>query len=85
MCPRDIAPSMARAMLRRALRSPNGRRLYATDGGRAYCGAEHAPGEYHGFPVGWREVPPTITSAWVDQGLIKRRDVRRYWTSHDDR
>jgi Zn-dependent peptidase ImmA (M78 family) len=31
---------------------------YATDGGQAYCGQQHLPGRWHGYPVKWREVPP---------------------------
>jgi hypothetical protein len=46
------------------------RKRFTTDGHRAYCGHEHSPGCWHGFPVEWRHVPATIlggdADGWVD-------------------
>ncbi|MFO7776192.1 MAG: hypothetical protein R6W89_10365 [Candidatus Hydrogenedentota bacterium] len=52
---------------------------YATDGERAYCAKEHAPEHWHGWPVGWREVPPEIRRQWMDTGAVSRRNVKKHW------
>jgi hypothetical protein len=54
-------------------------RRFATDGYRAYCGHEHAPGRWHGFPVEWRKVPPALRNAWLASGRVKKRSVRELW------
>lgn len=52
---------------------------YATDGARAYCGHEHAPGRWHGFPVEWRRVPQKLWRDWLANGRISRRGLREHW------
>jgi hypothetical protein len=52
---------------------------YATDGKRAYCGHEHAPGCWHGFPVEWRKVPADIRRTWIAAGRVNRRSVKEFW------
>jgi hypothetical protein len=52
---------------------------YATDGHRAYCGQEHHPGRWHGYPVQWREVPPRIRSGLVADNQVSKRDMKEYW------
>lgn len=52
---------------------------FATDGNRAYCGQEHRPGRWHGYPVQWREVPATIRKDWVDSGKVSKRDLKEHW------
>jgi len=52
---------------------------YATDGVRAYCGHEHAPGAWHGFPVEWRRVPPSLRDAWLKSRRVSKRHVKERW------
>jgi hypothetical protein len=52
---------------------------YATDGTRAYCGHEHMPGRWHGFPVEWRAVPAKIRNAWLADGQVSKRAIREHW------
>jgi hypothetical protein len=54
-------------------------RRYATDGTRAYCGHEHMPGRWHGFPLEWRAVPAPIRNSWLAQGRVSKRGIRDYW------
>ena len=52
---------------------------FATDGYRAYCGHEHSPGCWHGFPVEWRSVPFTIVRSWLADGRVSKRAVKELW------
>ncbi|WP_419751232.1 DUF222 domain-containing protein [Geodermatophilus sp. CPCC 206100] len=49
---------------------------YATDGEHAYCGHQHAPDVWHGFPVLWREVPESVRRQWLAERKITRRALR---------
>lgn len=56
-----------------------GQKRYATDGNSAFCAQCH-DGErdlWHGYPVGWNEVPPQIVKTWIGSGLISRRVAQR--------
>jgi len=55
---------------------------YAFHEGKAYCAQEHGPDRWHGYPVGWKEVLPTLVQQWTKAGLIKRRDIQQYWEHH---
>jgi hypothetical protein len=50
---------------------------FATDGERAYCGHEHAPGCWHGYPIEWRQVPTNVMRAWLASGQVTKRALRR--------
>jgi hypothetical protein len=52
---------------------------YATDGHQAYCGQEHLPGRWHGYPVKWREVPPAIWREWVTCNRVSKRALKENW------
>jgi hypothetical protein len=52
---------------------------YATDGRHAYCGHEHAPGRWHGFPVEWRVVPAKLRNAWLVARRVSKQSVREFW------
>ncbi|GAA0397389.1 hypothetical protein Acor_74890 [Acrocarpospora corrugata] len=54
-----------------------GCKRYATDGTEAYCAQEHIEGKWHGYPVGWEEVPPRLVADWIASGKVTRRTVRR--------
>ena len=55
-----------------------GQKRYATDGSDAYCAQRHdeTRNAWHGYPVDWEEVPPTVVATWVAAGLVERRTVR---------
>ena len=54
-------------------------RRYAVYDGKAYCAQEHRPGRWHGYPVGWKEVPPQLKDRWRKQRRISSRDIKRNW------
>jgi hypothetical protein len=60
-----------------------GNKRYATDGTNAYCGQRHDPGNvpdveaWHGYPIGWEEVPPALVTKWVAQDKVQRRTIRQ--------
>ena len=58
---------------------PHRQKRYATDGRRAYCAQCHdgARDLWHGYPVNWNEVPPSIVNDWVAAGVVARRTVRQ--------
>jgi hypothetical protein len=52
---------------------------YATDGVLAYCGHEHAPGCWHGFPIEWRRVPEKLWRQWLADQRVTRQSIRKNW------
>jgi hypothetical protein len=60
----------------------DGKQRFATDGERAYKGAEHAPSLWHGWPVGWKEVPDALRHRWLREGRVKRGSLAHYWHDH---
>ena len=62
-----------------AASSPIGSKRFATDGQAAFCAQCHDEMRdlWHGYPVGWNEVPPLLVSQWIAQGVVDRRAVRR--------
>jgi len=72
ICPRDVD---ATALLRASTLWDNKR--YATDGTNAYCAQRHSENSWHGYPVGWDEVPPAVVAGWVAENKVERRTIRR--------
>jgi hypothetical protein len=60
-----------------------GKKRYATDGENAYCAQRHDPGNYpgreawHGYPIGWDEVPPSLVAQWIVEDKVNRRTINR--------
>lgn len=77
LCPRSVDVADAQTMLDSSLLE--GKKRYASDGSRAYCAQEHIADRWHGYPVGWEEVPPKIRAELVERDGVSRRDIRRYW------
>lgn len=75
----SICPMDADAARLLANSVPHGRKRFATDGDWAYCAHCHDGSRdlWHGFPVGWDEVPMKIVNDWIEQGAVKRSTVRR--------
>jgi hypothetical protein len=53
-----------------------GEKRYAYFEGKAFCGKEHRPGVWHGYPISWREVPPSVKNAWIREGRVTRKQTR---------
>jgi hypothetical protein len=77
LCPKDVDSA---ALLAASVIDPKrpGKR-YATDGNHAYCGQEHRPGRWHGYPVQWKEVPAAIRRDLVASGKVSKRGLKEYW------
>lgn len=55
---------------------------YAIHEGKAYCAQEHAPNKWHGYPVGWQEVPPKLCRRLIEEGRLTKRDKKKFWEKH---
>jgi hypothetical protein len=53
-----------------------GRKRYAVLEGKAFCAQEHEPGRWHGYPIGWEEVPHSLRKTWLEEGKVTRRDMK---------
>jgi hypothetical protein len=53
---------------------------YATDGEWAFAAQEHAVDRWHGYPVGFVEVPERVRRRWLRDGLVTRAVIRKRWT-----
>lgn len=76
LCPPEVK-ELARSLLEWS--ELVGEKRYATYDGRAFCASEHQPGHWHGWLVGWVEVPEKLRRQWVEAGKVKRREILRYW------
>lgn len=81
LCPRDISKDLAQNLLNTSLPDPNpgSSKRYAVLEGRAFCGNRTVDDVYHGWPVGFQEVPPPVWRRWIAQGLVDRREVHKNW------
>ena len=77
LCPAAIDLETARRLLSNS--EAVGAKRYAVHEGRAYCAREHGADAWHGYPVGWREVPENLRRAWRKEGRLRRRDVKKHW------
>lgn len=80
LCPSHISEEDRDRLLAESEEDPTGAgKRFATDGSRAYCAQEHRPGVYHGYPVGWREVPEKLRRQWLAAGKVKKREIALFW------
>jgi hypothetical protein len=79
ICPKLRNPD-AQALLDGSLSA--GDKRYATHDGRAFCAQAHAEGRWHGYPVGWKEVPEAVRRQFLASGQVKRSDIRNSWEGH---
>lgn len=77
LCPKSLSLEVAECLLRNSELA--GRKRYAVFEGQAFCAQEHAPGTWHGYPVGWLHVPPAIRKRWLAEGALRKRDMQRNW------
>jgi len=79
LCPSDISVTRARELLQSSL--AQGKKRYAVDQGRAFCAQQHdsAKNRWHGYPIGWREVPTSVRQQLLNNGAVTSRDMKRHW------
>ena len=77
LCPADMDLATAGKLLQDS-ETVDGKR-YAVHEGRAYCAQEHGADVWHGYPVGWAEVPESLRRPSIGQGRLRRQDVRKHW------
>ena len=77
LCPKEIDLKRAQTLLDQS--EAFGRKRFAAFEGRAYCAMEHLEGRWHGYPVGWSEVPPRVRNALVETKQVTRREMKRNW------
>jgi hypothetical protein len=82
LCPSDLTVELAQQLLNKS--EIDGKCRWMTFDGRAFCGEEHRPGYWHGYPVGWVEVPEKIRRRWQAAELVTRRQINDYWLSSED-
>jgi len=75
LCPRSVDARVAQQLLEESV--PVGSARYAIWQGQPFCAREHGPGLWHGYPVGWHEVPPAVRNDWIQSGLVTRSQIRR--------
>lgn len=77
LCPTEIDPALAQHLLEES--EIDGRARYSVYQGKAYCARQHQRDHWHGYPVGWKEVPPLIRHKWRSEGRVTRREIKRFW------
>ena len=77
LCPETVDLETARRLLSDSV--PVDGKRYAVHEGRAYCAQKHGADTWHGYPVGWREVPESLRRTWLREERLRRRDVRKHW------
>ena len=58
---------------------PEGGKRYAAHAGRAYCAQHDGHNVWHGYPIGWKEVPEKLRRKWLKEGRMQKRDIRKHW------
>lgn len=86
LCPKDIELDDAETMLEQSVLE--GEKRYATREGKAFCAQSRqdpaGDGEiWHGYPVGWKEVPEKLRQTWKSDGLVRRRQIKKFWDNHE--
>ena len=76
LCPKEVRGIAAQLLAGSELVDA---KRYAVFAGRAYCAQESRLGVWHGYPVGWKEVPPRLRLWWRRQGRVRNRDIKQNW------
>ena len=80
LCPEDLKLPAVVRMFGNSVEWDNAR--WAVGEGRPFKAHCHDPGRnlWHGFPVGWIEVPAALRQQWLEQEKVRKRDLKRYWS-----
>lgn len=81
LCPKEITLEQAQKLLEASDPDPRAtsRKRYAIYQGRPFCAAVGEMDVYHGWPIGFSDVPAKLIQRWIDEGIITRSDVERHW------
>jgi hypothetical protein len=78
LCPQEIDEKMAQTLF--AASELVGQKRYAVHCGRAYCAQSNAEDVlWHGYPVGWVEVPEALRNQWKKQKKVTHREINQHW------
>lgn len=77
LCPKDVDRTIAEGLLVDS--ELEGGKRYALHEGRAYCAQQDGNDVWHGYPVGWKEVPEKLRRNWLREGRVRRRDIKGHW------
>ncbi|MEI6784580.1 MAG: hypothetical protein WCQ21_27115 [Verrucomicrobiota bacterium] len=79
LCPSNISLERARQLLLSSI--IEGRKRYGADQGRAFCAQQHdaTKDRWHGYPIGWSEVPAGVRQQLVKAAVVTTRDIKRFW------
>lgn len=85
ICPNDVDESDAETMLEESVL--DGEKRYAFQDGKAFCAQKHrdppnGEARWHGYPVGWKEVPEQIRREWCSANKVRRRQIKKFWDHH---
>ncbi len=77
LCPPDIDLARAQQLLERSVEHGSAR--YAADDGRGFCARDDHAGHWHGYPVGWQQVPHQVVKELLARNAMTARDVKKHW------
>ena len=77
LCPNHLDQSIVQWLLEES--ELVGNKRYAVYEGRAYCAQQDGNDRWHGYPVGWVEVPERLRRRWLNEDRLRRRDIRNHW------
>lgn len=78
LCPKELTLLAAAKLLVESVEHDGAR--WAVRDGRAFKAKPHAKDRWHGWPVGWVEVPATLRLKWLGENLVRKQDLKRYWS-----
>ena len=76
LCPKEVRGIAAKLLVGSELVET---KRYAVHDGKAYCAQEGPPSIWHGYPIGWKEVPPKLRGRWRKQRRVSNRDIKKNW------
>jgi filamentous hemagglutinin len=81
LCPKEISRKQAQKLLDDSELA--GGKRYAVHEGRPYWAQDDGAGGWHGYPIGWKEVPSKLRTRWEKrEKRVKKREIDRHWESH---
>ena len=77
LCPKEFPVEIVQELLEGSVLV--GKKRYAAHEGLAYCAQGDANDIWHGYPIGWSEVPEQLRNYWKQQDLVTRKQIRDNW------
>jgi hypothetical protein len=78
LCPKEVKPLASELLEKSEL---FGKKRFTFHNGRPYCAQQHGEDVWHGYPVGWKEVPAELRNKWKRAKLVSKKEIDRYWES----